>query len=541
MRDWLTHRARSTPDASAIVAADGDKAWTYAGLDRAVEEAAGRLRALGVRSGDHVALLLEPSVTMVGLFHASMRIGAVVVPLGTRLTPRELHERLERSDAMILICSEETESVAIEAAGDIPVTTTGDPQWESVACLPEIDPEAGDDYEWSRKDTQLLLSTSGSTGAPKLVPITMGNLLASAVASGFKLGIDPDDRWLVTLPLSHMGGIAPLFRSVLYGTTVVIRPSFDPGGAADDIDRYGITVVSLVPTMLTEMLDSRGTLSESLRAVLLGGAPASAKLIDRCRNYSIPVYPTYGMTETSSQIATATPEQAFERPDTVGQPLMWTDVTIVSDDGTVAEPGTPGEIHVSGPTVTPGYYGEAVPGAFSDYGLRTGDIGYVDDTGYLFVSNRIDDRIITGGENVDPGEVAEVLCAEPKIEDAAVVGIDDETWGQRVAALVVRNDDSLTAEAVDSYCRERLAGYKIPRFLVFATEIPRTVSGTIDREAVRDRLAAFADRAREAHGIPDAETEDVLVPEDLIAGDEHPESRDQETNPQSQPDDKKAS
>ncbi len=539
MRDWLTHRARSTPDASAIVAADGDEAWTYAGLDRAVEEAAGRLRALGVRPGDHVALLLEPSVTTVGLFHASMRLGAVVVPLGAKLTARELHERLERSDAMVVICNEKTEPEAIEAAGDVPVATIGEPQWEGVGCLPEIDPEPGDSYEWSREDTQLLLSTSGSTGEPKLVPITMGSLLTSAVASGFKLGIDPDDRWLVTLSLSHMGGIAPLFRSVLYGTTVVIRSSFDPGGAADDLDRYGITVVSLVPTMLTEMLDSRGTLSESLRAVLLGGAPASAELIDRCRNYSIPVYPTYGMTETASQIATATPEQAFERPNTVGQPLMWTDVTIVTDDGTVADPGTRGEIHVAGPTVTPGYYNDDGYNKemFSEHGLRTGDVGHVDETGYLYVTNRIDDRIITGGENVEPGEVAEVLRAEPQIEDAAVVGIDDEKWGERVAALIVRADESLTAEAVDDYCREHLASYKIPRFLVFTDEIPRTVSGTIDRETVRDRLTTFAERAHEAHGIPDAESADVLVPDELIAGDEQAESTDEQNNPQSPPDD----
>ncbi|MCL9816923.1 o-succinylbenzoate--CoA ligase [Natronocalculus amylovorans] len=521
MRDWLTHRARATPDATAIVSADDDETWSYEALDRAVEEAAGRLCALGIQQTDTVALLLPTTVTAVGLFHAGMRLGLTIVPLSNRLTPRELADRIERSDSALVVCSAETEQVAVEAAGETPVATVDEPQWEGVASIPETEPAEIEPYEWERSDPQLLLSTSGTTGKPKLVTLTMGNLLASAVASGFKLGIDPADRWLVTLSLAHMGGIAPLFRSTLYGTTVVLRSEFEAGRTADDIDRHGVTIVSLVPTMLLSMLDSRGTLSDSLRVVLLGGAPASTALIDRCRNYSVPVFPTYGMTETASQIATARQSEAFERPDTVGRPLLWTDVTIVDSDDEPVSPGEQGEIIVGGPTVTPGYYQdqERTSEAFCEYGLRTGDIGYEDDDGYLYILNRVDDRINTGGENVDPGEVVEVLLSHPTITDAAVVGIPDETWNERVAALVCRSDESVSADDIDAFCRERLAGFKLPRFLTFTDEIPRTVSGTIDRSTVREQLLSFAKSIREAHQIPDAESDDVLVPDELVSDD----------------------
>ncbi|MFC6726302.1 AMP-binding protein, partial [Halobium palmae] len=281
----------------------------------------------------------------------------------------------------------------------------------SVERLADATPGPVEPYEWDRSDPLALVFTSGTTGSPKAVTMTMENVLSSAVASAFRLGVTPEDRWLVVLSLYHMGGLAPLYRSVLYGTTVVLREEFDPGATADDVGAHDVTGVSLVPTMLERMLDSRGTLAGSLRFVLLGGAPASENLIRRCRDYSVPVHPTYGMTETASQISTALPEEAFDHPGTVGRPLLWTDLTVVDDDGEPVDVGEPGELVVSGPTVTPGYYGddEATAVAFGPHGLHTGDVGYVDDDGRVYVRNRLDDRILSGGENVDPGEVVDAL------------------------------------------------------------------------------------------------------------------------------------
>ena len=500
MYDWLTHRAAATPEDLALIDTDTDTRWSYSGLDAAVDETAGRLSALGIEAGDHVGMLMGTQLLSVCLLHAAQRLGVRLVPLNDRLTAAELAAQINHSDLSVLVCGADTEQLAVEAAGSTPVASVDDPQWAEVQSFRAVEPEPVEPAEWCRDDPQLMVFTSGSTGEPKAVVLTMGNLLSSATASAFRLGVNPDDRWLLTLALYHVGGLAPVFRSTLYGTAVVLRSSFDPGRVADDIDRYDVSVVSLVPTMLAEMLERRGTLSESLRAVLLGGAPAPDSLIERCRNYSVPVFPTYGMTETASQIATARPAAAFDRPGTVGRPLLWTGLTIVDDEGEPVEAGERGEIVVSGPMVAAGYYGDvdANVEAFGEHGLHTGDIGYQTEDGSLFVLNRVDDRIITGGENVDPGEVVEVLHDHPEIDAAAVVGVDDDTWGQRVAALVVPKSETLSTAAVEAACRERLAGYKCPKQIAFTDALPRTASGTIKRPAVRDQLAALADEPTDA-------------------------------------------
>ncbi|QHS16423.1 AMP-binding protein [haloarchaeon 3A1-DGR] len=615
MRDWLSHRVAAAPDATALVRAEDGEAWTYADLDRLVEETAGRLAAHGVDAGTHLGVHLSPRVGYVGLVHAAMRLGATLVPVGHRLTPREIGVRLDRADVDVLVCGADTERTAIEgAAGSgIPILSVDEPtdsddshgsdaptdiEDSDVAALHDSDPEPIPDSTWNLEERLCVLFTSGTSGRPKAVEITAGNVLFSAVASAFRLGVHPDDRWLVTLPLHHAGGLSPVYRSVLAGTAIVLREDFEPGEAADDVDRYDVTGVSLVPTMLTRMLDRRGTLSDSLRTVLLGGAPASERLIERCENYSVPVYPTYGMTETASQIATATPAEAFKDPDTVGRPIFLTDLTVVDDAGDPVDRGETGELVVSGPTVSPGYYGdpEATAAATDDHGLHTGDVGRIDENGRVHVVNRLDDRIVTGGENVDPGEVADVLADHDAVHEAAVLGLPDETWGERVGALIVPaeqtdaseessaddgdegadgdgdNDESVAAEVADAeaadpgadangstvdatdvgnetaetngaiddevadvaqpdaaeadaaeadaipeaaesnvtreaaaetdgerdppideralleYARERLSGFKMPRTVAYVEELPRTVSGTVDREAARDRL-----------------------------------------------------
>jgi O-succinylbenzoic acid--CoA ligase len=384
-------------------------------------------------------------------------------------------------------------------AADMPhVLTVDEPLTEVAEPLSGVRAESVSSAEWSLDDRQLVLFTSGTTGAPKAVQLTTGNLLSSAVSSVFRLGFDPDDRWLVTLSLHHMGGIAPVLRMPLYGMTLVFREGFDAGGTADDLERYEATAVSLVPTMLRRMLDRRGTLSESLRVVLLGGAPAPTELIERCRNYSVPVYPTYGMTETASQVATARPREAFANPESVGRPLFLTGVTVVDDEGTPLPSGEPGELVVDGPTVTPGYYGNdgANAEAFGPFGLHTGDVGVLDDRGAITVLNRLDDRIVTGGENVEPGEVVDVLSSYPDVREAAVVGVPDAQWGERVSAMVVPEADSVDRAGLLEFARERLAGFKLPKTLAVSESLPRTVSGTVDRKAVREALSDAADGAR---------------------------------------------
>ena len=504
MRDWLSHRVAASPDEPALVRAEDGEAWTYTDLDWLVSETAGRLAAHGIEPGDRIGVLTPPYVGTVGLIHAAMRIGATFVPLGQGLTPRELSERIELTDLSAVVCAEPTEDDALAAVDGLdgtPVFSVDDPADATVTGVHDVEPESVAEPEWESTDYLCILFTSGTTGEPKPVPLTAGNVYSSAVSSAFRLGVNPADRWLVSLSLHHMGGLAPVYRSALYGTTLVLREGFDPGGTADDIDTYDVTGVSLVPTMLTRMLDRRGTLSDSLRVVLLGGAPAPDELLERCRDYSVPVYPTYGMTESASQIATATPKQTKERLGTVGHPLFGTDVTVVGEDGAPVDAGETGEIVVDGPTVTPGYLERPPEGEessaeldrsdFGPHGLHTGDVGRFDESGYLYVLNRLDDRIISGGENVEPGEVSDVLREFPVVEDAAVVGLDDDRWGERVAALLAVGDqrEELVDEAaLEGFARKRLSGFKLPKTVAYVDELPRTVSGTVDRDAVREAL-----------------------------------------------------
>jgi O-succinylbenzoic acid--CoA ligase len=272
--------------------------------------------------------------------------------------------------------------------------------------------------------------------------------------------------------------------------TLVLRSSFAADAVAADFERYDVTATSLVPTTLGRLLDATtGSLGSSLRAILLGGAPAPESLLERCHDRAVPVFPTYGMTETASQAATATPEEARTHPGTVGRPLFWTDLVVRDEDGDDLPPGETGELVVSGPTVSPGYVGEAAPDVTGGGRRRTGDLGYRDADGRVWVVGRVDDRIVTGGETVGPAAVEAALLAQAGVADAAVVGLDDPEWGERVAALVVPEAGrDLDPAALADGCRERIADYAVPKTVEFADAVPRTDSGTVRREAVRALL-----------------------------------------------------
>jgi O-succinylbenzoic acid--CoA ligase len=486
MNDVLAHRARATPDATALIDTGSGRKWRYAAFDAAVDRTAGRLAGLGIEPGDHLGCLLDTRPAAVRLVHAALRLGCVLVPLNTRLAPNELAARIERADLAGLICGTDTETSAVTAS-EVPVAAVDPSEHADVTALAGVETIGFEPAAWSRDDPCLMLATSGTTGRPKLVVLTIGNLLASAVASAFRLGVLPDDRWLNPLSIHHMGGLAPIVRSTLYGTAVVVEDGtgFDAASVRHALAEHSCTGLSLVPTMLRRLLDD-GDLPDSLRFVLLGGAPASTALIERCARREVPVRPTYGMTETASQVATARPSEAFTDPGTAGRPLVGTDLAVVGPEGERVDRGETGELVVAGPTVFAGYYDDpdATAAAFSEHGFHTGDVGYRDADGRLWVTGRLDERIVTGGENVDPGAVADALAAHPAVSEATVVGLDDPEWGERVGALVVADGD-LDAETLRTHCRERLAGFEIPRTIGFADSLPRTASGTVERDAVR--------------------------------------------------------
>jgi O-succinylbenzoic acid--CoA ligase len=477
--DLLSHQAESTPDRTALIDAGTERTWSYRELVHGpVAELAGGIHAAGLEPGDHLGGLVPPGIDVAKLLGAAARAGVVFVPLSPDVPEPVLEQRCGAADVDGLVVTESTRDRG---------------SWFEGAVLPieglEGQEAPAPSHGWRRDEVQWLGLTSGTTGDPKAVQLTAGNLVASATASARRLGVRADDRWLACLPMHHVGGLAPFVRSALYGTTAVVQAGFDVDRTAETMARQGITGVSLVPTMLTRLLDAGWTPPESLRFVLLGGAPAGRELIERCEAADVPVHPTYGATETASQIATARPAEAFEQPGTVGRPLAGIDVGVRDGSGGTAPPGTVGELVVSGPVVSPGYYdapGETAD-RFEDGTFHTRDRGYRDDAGRLWVVGRVDDAIVTGGENVHPERVADAIREIEGVGDVAVVGLPDEEWGERVAALVV---GSVSADELDAHCRERLADYQCPKQYGIVDALPRTASGTVDREAVREFLAA---------------------------------------------------
>ncbi len=483
----LGARAAATPTQTALIETETGRSLTYGELNAAVSSVADELQRRWPET-NRVGTLFEPALPFVIAFHAARRLGWTVVALDTRLSTESVNTRIAQADVDRVLTEKGTTNADMTAVS-APVTEVDALLAESDSLTQsEGDMSASSDVhsrlESTDSETALILFTSGTTGEQKGVRLTERNLHSSAVASAFRLGVTPDDCWLCCLPVYHMGGIAPVIRTTLYGTTLVTQRSFETAETARILTDYDITGVSFVPTQLRRLVDADAPLS-ALNTVLVGGAPTPDSLRKQALAADVPIHPTYGMTETASQIATALPDEVRAYPGTVGHPLYGATITILSD-GEPAKPGDNGEIVVSGPMVTPGYL-NGTGESFSEWGLHTGDVGYRDSDGRLWVVGRRDDHIQTGGELVAPQEVCDVLSTHPGVYETTVVGIPDEEWGERVGALVV-SDGDVTATALRRYCRDRLPGYKCPKQVAFADALPRTVSGTVDREAVRELL-----------------------------------------------------
>ncbi|MEM7111887.1 MAG: o-succinylbenzoate--CoA ligase [Chloroflexota bacterium] len=490
--DWLAARMQSTPEAVALQI--GERVWTYGELDWLVGKLAGELAVLSVQRNDFVAVLMHNSLDYVCLIHALARIGAVLIPLNTRLSLPEIAWQLEHTGAGVLLFDEGHEGVVDELGGQVT-----DSRWQVASgrvYASRITHHASDPSTSSDQipqppipNLQSIIFTSGTTGRPKGVMLTYENHLWSANGSAYRLGLDVGERWLSCLPLYHVGGQAVIFRSCLYGTAVILHPKYDTVAISESLDNDNITLVSLVPTMVYRLLEYRHRQAKpwpsSLRHLLLGGAASTPDLVARCRAHSIPLSPTYGLTEADSQVATMTPDRAFDKPGCVGKPLMFSSVRIVGENGETQPTGVYGEVAVSGPTVMAGYFKnpEATAKTIVNGELRTGDIGYLDEDGDLWLVQRRSDIIVSGGENVYPAEVEGVLREHEQVTAVSVVGLPDPEWGQLVAAVVVKTGE-LTAVSLQQYARQQLAGYKIPRHILFVNELPQTASGKIHRPGV---------------------------------------------------------
>jgi o-succinylbenzoate---CoA ligase len=437
--NWLAQRAQTNPDRVALI--DGEVALTYAELELEAARAARRLAARGARGGATVAIVRAAGTEYVVLLHALMKLGAVAYPLNPGLAPGELESELAREKPALLLNSEEGLPMT---EADLPLL--GEHDLEALNCR---------------------ILTSGTSGRPRPVGLTYGNHLWSAVGSAFNLGVDPDDRWLCCLPLYHVAGLEIVLRSAIYGTGTIVQDGFDPARVEDSLERQGATLISLVTTQLARLLEAGVDLSGA-RAILIGGGPVPLEVLEEAVAKGARVVQTYGLTEAASQVTTLSPGDARRKLGSAGRPLLTTHLRIQD-----------GEILVQGPVVAPGWADE-------DGWLHTGDLGRIDEEGFLYVEDRLGDVIVSGGENVMPAEVEEALLRHPDVADAAAVGRADPEWQEAVSAVVVLRDGATAgAEELRRHCGQLLASYKVPRRFDFVSELPRTASGKLVRRALR--------------------------------------------------------
>jgi o-succinylbenzoate---CoA ligase len=514
MVDPLREVARQDPEGTGILALGTGVAWDWETLDRAVDATVLRLEAYGLGAGDLVGIRLAPCVTAFLLLHAVPRLGGVLVPLHPAATAWELAAQVRgvgRLDLLLVPdgARDEVEGWILDHA--LPVHGV-----EGIAWLDPDGPVPVPDHGYRidmlvDPDTPaVILLTSGSTGVPRPIPLSHGNLMASARGVQARLRLDPADQVLATLALAHVGGFAQLHRNTVVGCTTVFdggtgapragdEPEPVPEGVPLRFDPHRIlqlaregawTHASLVPVMLQRLLDvSAGSSApRGVRGVLLGGAATPPPLLARALAARWPVALTYGMTETTSQVATAPPEQVRTKPGTVGRPLDGVQVRIVdpaTGDGVAR--GVTGELQVAGPTISASLI---APGRVAQDGwYPTGDLGHVDSEGDLWITGRRSQRIITGGTNVDPAEVEAVLLGVAGVREAVVGGLPDPVWGERVAAWIVLADPEAAPEEaarrLADECQRVLAPPRWPRTFFFVDEIPRNANGKVDAQALR--------------------------------------------------------
>jgi O-succinylbenzoic acid--CoA ligase len=431
---WLDRAASRAPERIAVETPPGS--WTYGELLALARLGASALAERGAGPGEPVAIALPAGLAFAQALHACLLLGAIAVPVDLRLAAAE-QERIA-AGATVLV--------------DEPLRTSDGEAWP--AAQHELERPA------------LIVHTSGTTAAPRPVTLTYGNLLWSALGSGVALGVEEDERWLCALPLSHVGGLSILVRSAIYATTAVVHERFETDRVLDALEHGGVTLVSLVATTLTRLLDGGLARPPALRCALTGGGPVPAALAERSQEAGVPASLTYGLTETCSQVTTTPIAELGALPASGGPPLFCTRVGLADD----------GEILVAGPTVSPS---ATLAGGW----LATGDLGRLDDAGRLRVSGRKADTIVSGGENVAPAEVEAVLEAHPGVLEAAVLARADERWGEAVAAIVVaRPGLELDAGELRAHCAAALAGYKVPKdFSIVSDPLPRTASGKLLR------------------------------------------------------------
>jgi fatty-acyl-CoA synthase len=498
MDSWVARHAENRPGKVALVFQD--RRISYGELAAAVDGVARGLVRAGVRHGDRVAGLLANSPEFLITLMACTRIGAIFVPLNTRLASAEILYILQDSMPELLVAHEQL-LPAIDPISDVlpvrrVVQVGGSPRPGLMAfedlqdASPTTLPLPPDPQE-----AALMMYTSGTTGRPKGALLTHNNLLWNNMQLLVELSVGADDVGFNAAPLFHIGGLNVLTGPLLYcGGTNVLEDRFDPARALEVMERENVTCSFAVPAMWSAIARvpdfDRYDLSR-MRCLVSGGAPCPLPLIEFFRERGLPFQEGFGMTETAPIVAVLKQEDVVRKAGSIGKPALHVDARVFDANDQEVEPGVVGELVVRGPNVMLGYWNqpEATAEAVRGGWFHTGDLARRDEEGYLFIVDRKKDMVITGGENVYPVEVEQVLVRHPRVLDVAVFGVPDAKWGERVvAAVVTRDGEPLSLDEVDAFCRGKLARFKVPGAVYGVPELPRNATGKVLKTELRRRF-----------------------------------------------------
>jgi o-succinylbenzoate---CoA ligase len=474
----ITKRANLTPNRVAFIFEEQEV--TFLELYEQSLSVAEQLATLGVKKEDHVGVLLKNHIEMVYILFGLQILGGIAVFLNNRLTTSEIEWQIKDSNTTLLITEEKYEKIYSGLKGPITLKYELFKQKRKTIRVAE---------EINLNDICSIMYTSGTTGNPKGVLQTYGNHWWSATGSAFNLGINDNDRWICAVPLFHISGFSILMRGIIYGMTVILHESFDEEKVLNEIIHNRASIISVVSTMLIRLLDKiNSPLPSTFRCALAGGGPLPKHLLEACVQKNIPVYQTYGMTETASQVVTLSPEDSLAKLGSAGKPLFPVQLKIINTQKTEANPLESGEIYIKGPNVTIGYLNRIAETneKIQSGWLSTGDIGYLDHDGFLFVQDRRSDLIISGGENIYPAEIEGILQSHDQVLEAGVIGIEDAQWGQVPVAIVVKKaGTSLTIEQLQDFSLGKLAKYKVPKKIVFIDMLPRNAAKKLMRHKLK--------------------------------------------------------
>jgi acyl-CoA synthetase (AMP-forming)/AMP-acid ligase II len=503
----LAKRAFLSPHLEATVEPTvGGRRLTFTELNARCNRVANALRLQGVRKGDRVGLLMMNGAEFIETFFAVAKIGAVNVPINWRLVPDELEFILKDSGTTVLISSPEFVGTVtelhsrgdrtdvqhwVQLGGDVPEFAANYDAWTANASADEPTIAGEDD------DLMFIMYTSGTTGMPKGVMHTHSSVLWSVLTIAATADLRYKDRYLISLPMFHVGALSPVIGNVYKGSTQIILKAFDPKLSWELIRDEKVNCTLMVPAMLQFMLatyDPATHDASTMRWCMSGAAPVPVTLIKAYEAMNIEIHQVYGLTECGGPACLILGEDALIRAGSTGRAFFHTEVRVVDEGGHDVRNGEPGEVIVRGPNVMLGYWNrpDATEETIRDGWLHTGDVATMDDDGFVTIMDRVKDMLISGGENVYPAEIENVVLSNPKVADVAVIGIPSAKWGESAMAIVVRKDDSLTESDIVEWCKGKLAPFKLVKAVAFTTEIPRNPSGKALKRLLRDEYKVTA-------------------------------------------------